>query len=80
MRKLAIPEEVLADVFGHIDDNLRTIEKELGVRLSARGGEITIQGDPEREALAASLLAQMAGLAQGGYSIKKVEYVYHFWL
>jgi phosphate starvation-inducible PhoH-like protein len=71
LRKLAIPEEVLADVFGHFDDNLRTIEKELGVRLSARGGEVTIQGDPEREALAASLLAQMAGLAQGGYSIKK---------
>jgi phosphate starvation-inducible protein PhoH and related proteins len=71
LRKLAIPEEVLADVFGHFDDNLRTIEKELGVRLSARGGEISIQGDPDREALAASLLAQMAGLAQGGYSIKK---------
>jgi len=71
LRKLAIPEEVLADVFGHFDDNLRTIEKELGVRLSARGGEISIQGDPDREALAASLLAQMAGLAQGGYAIKK---------
>jgi phosphate starvation-inducible PhoH-like protein len=71
LRKLTIPEETLADVFGHFDDNLRAIEKELGVRLSARGPEITVQGDPDREALTANLLGQMAQLVQGGYPIKK---------
>jgi len=71
LRKISLPEETLADVFGHFDDNLKTIERELNVRLAARGGEITIQGDPEREALAANLLTQVAGLVQGGYPLKK---------
>jgi phosphate starvation-inducible PhoH-like protein len=71
LRKLTIPEATLADVFGHFDDNLKTIEKELGVRLSARGPEITVQGDADREALTANLLAQLAALSQSGYGIKK---------
>jgi phosphate starvation-inducible PhoH-like protein len=71
LRKISLPEESLADVFGHFDDNLKTIERELNVRLAARGGEITVQGDPEREALAANLLTQVAGLVQGGYPLKK---------
>src|SRR3989442_667498 len=50
MRKVALPEEVLIDVFGHHDENLRAIEKDVGVRVSARGTEVTVQGDPEVEA------------------------------
>ena len=71
MRKISLPEETLADVFGHYDDNLKILERELGVRLAARGGEITIQGDAEREALAANLLTQVSALVQGGYPLKK---------
>ena len=29
MRKVTLPEEVLVDVFGHYDENLKTIEKEI---------------------------------------------------
>ena len=71
MRKITIPDETTADVFGHYDENLKAIERELGVRLSARGAEITVQGDADREAFVANLLAQLAGLVQGGYPIKK---------
>ena len=71
LRKFSIPEETLAEVFGHFDENLRAIEKELDVRLSARGAEIAVQGDPEREALALNLLGQLASLVQGGYPLKK---------
>ena len=71
MRKLSIPEETLISVFGHYDEHLKTIEKELGVRLSARGTEVTVQGEADREQLAANLLGQLAGVAQSGYILKK---------
>ncbi len=71
MRKVALPEEFLIDVFGHYDENLKTIEKDLGVRVSARGAEVTVQGDPDREALAANLIDQLAMVVRGGYALKK---------
>jgi phosphate starvation-inducible PhoH-like protein len=71
MRKVALPEEILIDVFGHYDENLKTIEKDLGVRVSARGAEVTVQGDPDKEALAANLIDQLAAVVRGGYSLKK---------
>jgi phosphate starvation-inducible PhoH-like protein len=71
MRKVTLPEEVLVDVFGHYDENLKTIEKDLGVRVSARGTEVTVQGDPEKEALAANLIDQLVGVVRGGYALKK---------
>jgi phosphate starvation-inducible PhoH-like protein len=71
MRKVALPEEFLIDVFGHYDENLKTIEKDLGVRVSARGAEVTVQGDPDKEALAANLIDQLAMVVRGGYALKK---------
>jgi phosphate starvation-inducible PhoH-like protein len=71
LRRFSIPEDTLSDVFGHFDEHLKSIEKELEVQISARGPEITVLGDPEREALASSLLSQLASLVQGGLAIKK---------
>ncbi len=71
MRKLAVPEEVLIDLFGHYDENLRAIENELGVRVLARGTDLTIQGEGEREVLAASLIDQLVGVIRTGYVLKK---------
>src|SRR5207247_1438013 len=71
MRKVALPEEVLIDVFGHHDENLRAIEKDVGVRVSARGTEVTVQGDPEKEALAANLIEQLVTVVRGGYALKR---------
>ena len=71
MRKVALPEEFLIDVVGHYDENLKAIEKDLGVRVSARGAEVTVQGDPDKEALAANLIDQLAAVVRGGYTLKK---------
>src|SRR6266571_2864553 len=67
MRKLAIPEDVQVDLFG----NLRAIESDLGVGVSARGTELTLQGEPDREALAAILIDQLVSVVHGGYALKK---------
>ncbi len=71
MRKVALPEEVLIDVFGQHDENLRAIEKDLGVRVSARGTEVTVQGESEKEALAANLVEQLVTVVRAGYPLKK---------
>ncbi len=71
MRKLAVPEEILIDIFGHQDENLRTIERGLGVSLAARGTEVIVQGQADKEALAADLIGQLVGVVQGGYPLRK---------
>ncbi len=71
MRKVALPEEFLIDVFGHYDENLKAIEKDLGVRVSARGAEVTVQGDPDKETLAVNLIDQLVTVVRGGYALKK---------
>ncbi len=71
MRKLAVPEEILIDIFGHQDENLRTIERGLGVSLAARGTEVTVQGQPDKEALAANLIGQLVSVVREGYPLRK---------
>ncbi|MBI4169944.1 MAG: PhoH family protein [Acidobacteria bacterium] len=71
MRKLAVPEEILIEVFGHYDENLRAIERDIGVRISARGTEVTVQGDQEKEALAADLIDQLVTVVRNGYTLRK---------
>jgi len=71
MRKLTVPEEVLVDLFGRYDENLRAIEIDLGVRVLARGTDLTIRGEADQESLAAAVLEQLAGVVRGGYSLKK---------
>jgi len=71
MRKVALPEELLIDVFGNYDENLKAIEKDLGVRVSARGADVTVLGDPDKEALAATLIDQLVTVVRGGYALKK---------
>jgi phosphate starvation-inducible protein PhoH and related proteins len=71
MRKLTIPEEILVDLFGRYDENLRAIETDLGVRVLARGTDLTIRGEADQESLAALVLEQLAGVVRGGYALKK---------
>jgi phosphate starvation-inducible protein PhoH and related proteins len=71
MRKLAIPEDVQPDLFGQRDENLRAIEHELTVEVSARGSDLNIQGEPEREALAANLINQLVAVVQAGYALRR---------
>jgi phosphate starvation-inducible PhoH-like protein len=71
MRRLAVPEEILVDVFGHYDENLRTIERDLGVRVSARGTEVAVQGDADQEALAANLIEQLVTVVKNGHTLRK---------
>ncbi|WP_455378373.1 PhoH family protein [Petrachloros mirabilis] len=71
MRKLKLREGTnTAVLFGHHDRHLKLIEEDLGVRLSARGEELTLDGNPEATRYAERVLTELAGLANDGMQLQ----------
>ena len=71
MRKLKLREGTnTAILFGHHDRHLKLIEEDLGVHLSARGEELTLEGNPEATRYAERILTELAGLANEGMLIQ----------
>ncbi len=71
----AVTEVILADegletLFGTLDENLRGIERALGVALTARGNRLHIDGEPEAARLAESLVSQLSTLLEKGYRLQ----------
>ena len=60
-------------LYGHADSNLRLIERELAVELHSRGGELTLEGDEARVALARNLLMQLYGMVKRGRQLMPVD-------
>ena len=71
MRKLKLREGTnTAALFGHHDRHLKLIEDELGVRLSARGEELTLNGLPEAVRQAERILLELASLTNEGIALQ----------
>lgn len=71
MRKLKLREGTnTAVLFGHHDRHLKLIEEELGVRLSARGEELTLDGLPEAVRQAERILLELASLTNEGFTLQ----------
>ncbi|MGH7254358.1 MAG: PhoH family protein, partial [Nitrospirales bacterium] len=71
MRKLKLREGVnTASLFGHHDRHLKMIEAEVGVRVSARGDEIVLDGSPDAVRQAERVLTELASLTVEGYDLK----------
>ena len=71
MRKLKLREGTnTAALFGHHDRHLKLIEEELGVRLSARGEELTLDGLPEAVRQAERILLELASLTHDGIALQ----------
>ncbi len=74
MRKVKLREGTnTAALFGHHDRHLKLVEEEYGVRLSARGEELSIEGPPDAERRADRVLTELAGLANEGYSLQSED-------
>jgi phosphate starvation-inducible PhoH-like protein len=59
-----------ASLFGSRDLHLKMIEDDLGVRLSARGDELTLSGAPEPVRRAERILTELAALTIDGYELR----------
>jgi len=73
MKTINLDSKTIEAVAGPLDESLRLIEDRFDVRVSARGGAVTIQGDGEggelREDRVADLLVQLASLHARGVTL-----------
>ncbi len=71
MRKIKLREGTnTASLFGHHDRHLKLIEEELGVHVSARGDEVTLDGAPASVQQAERVLNDLAALTTDGYELR----------
>lgn len=76
-RRLELPDNQSAmHLYGRQEANLRVIEEGLGVRLVARGNELTISGAADGVAQAHDLLQRLARLAAQGRELNDREVQY----
>jgi phosphate starvation-inducible PhoH-like protein len=71
--ELTLDEEGTHTLFGNHDENLRMIEDEFGVKISARGNEIFVQGKADTVRPVEKLLGQMQQLISDGYPLRKSD-------
>ena len=77
MRSISLADRTLEALVGRLDQTLRLIEERLGVRISVRGGDVSVSADgapdPAREDRAAHLLSQLAELHERGLPIGRED-------
>ena len=70
MTQVTLAEEGLDTLFGIHDENLRRIERTFDVTVTARGNELSLQGDPERVQAVERLLNDLNAVTEKGYRLK----------
>ncbi len=70
MSRLTLAEEGLEALFGAHDQNLKHIERAFDVRLSARGNELAIDGEPESVARVRRLMEELSALSARGFRLR----------
>jgi phosphate starvation-inducible PhoH-like protein len=77
MKSISLPDKTLEALVGRMDETLRLLEDRFRVRISARGGDVTVaaEGEPDsrREEAVSSLLRQMAELHERGVGLGRED-------
>jgi phosphate starvation-inducible PhoH-like protein len=68
MKKVSVPEKGTA-LLGVRDENLKLIEKMMGVKIVSRGRELLLEGEAEAVEAVGRLFEQFAELIEGGVSV-----------
>ncbi|GMR23258.1 MAG: PhoH family protein [Acidobacteriota bacterium] len=69
MKKISVPERGALALFGVHDENLKSLEKTLGVRIVSRGEELLVEGDTEQVEKLENIFDQLSGLAADGHRL-----------
>jgi len=69
MKKISVPERGARALFGVHDENLKSLEKTLGVRIVSRGEELLVEGDVEQVEKLENIFDQLSGLAAEGHRL-----------
>jgi phosphate starvation-inducible PhoH-like protein len=68
--------EILINLFGSFDENIRIIEKELKVSVVSRGSEIKVSGEPQNVDKAVRIMQNLINMAQNNTVIGEQEVRY----
>lgn len=76
-RKIQIPMNYMASIFGNFDQHIHTIEKTLKVSFTVRGEDIKVVGEEEQIHLAIKVIKELVGFAEKGDNIDEqlVKYI-----
>lgn len=69
MKKISVPEDGALALFGVHDENLRSLEKSLGVQIVSRGEELLVEGDAEQVEKLENIFEQLSRLAATGHRL-----------
>ncbi len=70
---VTVKDQDVTTLFGIHDENLRIIEDAFKVRITARGSEISVQGDEGNVATAEKVLLELQELIERGFPFKKAD-------
>jgi phosphate starvation-inducible protein PhoH and related proteins len=71
--ELTLNEQQTHTLFGNHDENIRTIEDAFDVKISSRGNELFVAGNPENIAPVQKLVGELQRLIEQGYPLKKSD-------
>lgn len=79
-KKMEIPHEIMLQVFGSFDANIKLIEDSLNITIVNRGNEIKISGDDEKIEIAEKALLGLIDVAKKGIEITPASIEYYLGL
>ena len=75
-RKIAVEDIDAVHLYGRNDTNLRLIQDSFGARVTARAGEITIEGDDDEVAQIETVITELANLVRRGRDVRREDVSY----
>jgi phosphate starvation-inducible PhoH-like protein len=71
VRRIAVPEDAAAALFGSFDENLKHFESLFNIRIRTQGHELVVDGDAPGPDLVESVVGQLSSLMAEGYKPSK---------
>ncbi|MBI3398490.1 MAG: PhoH family protein [Deltaproteobacteria bacterium] len=76
-KQITIEDNAIAvALFGETGENLKRLEKKLGVKLDTRGNVVSIRGEDEKIRIAEKVLLELCELMKKGYAIHPIDIDY----
>jgi phosphate starvation-inducible protein PhoH and related proteins len=73
MKRITVPEDAVATLFGSYDENLKHFESVLGVRIRTQGHELVVDGDNGGPEKLERVVTQLSALMRDGYKVSNAD-------
>jgi phosphate starvation-inducible PhoH-like protein len=73
MKRITVPEDAVATLFGSYDENLKHFETLFGVRIRTQGHELVVDGEGDAPANVERVVTQLSSLMRDGYKVSGTD-------